>query len=394
MTTPKASKRKTPSLQMELAGTDGEKGHKEKLQLYARAKSHAQAVADFILTKDFTLHKEAEALTACSSWLVFRHYFTSDRFRLIGGCTCKKHLLCAMCALRRAAKTVRAYEAKIRQVMQEQAGAGLVPVLVTLTVKNGADLDERTNHLERAFKTMVSNRRYAKAGGRHKTVFRLLAGAAGAFEFKRGCNSGLWHPHIHLWALVPGDVDLFLMMWDLSDEWRRITRDSQNVDIRPIDCGTDESFMKSICEVFRYALKFGEMEIEDQVHAYKVLRGRRLVRDFGLLHGVQVPDDLHDTIESELALEPYVDMLYEHIGGKVGYTLRSVCDTGDLYTAEKPGRMPEARRVARRVAGRLPLQVLNPDSTDDHRQVVDQGYMDKWVDSTAVETYQPTEAPF
>lgn len=387
--------RKTPSLRAELAGTDGEKGHKEKLRLYSSAKTHAQAVAAYIVDHDFTLHKEAEALAACSSWLVFHHYFTSDRFRLIGGCTCKKHLLCAMCALRRAAKTVRAYEAKIRQVMQEQAGAGLVPVLVTLTVKNGSDLDERTNHLERAFKTMVSNRRYAKAGGRHKTVFRLLAGAAGAFEFKRGRNSGLWHPHIHLWALVPGDVDLVEMMWDLSDEWRRITGDSQNVDVRPIDCTTDESFMKSICEVFRYALKFGEMEIQDQVHAYKILRGRRLVRDFGLLHGVQVPDDLHDTIESELALEPYIDLMYEHLGAKIGYSLKATCDTGDLYTQTgKPTRPSEATRAARSMSGRLPLMVLNPDSTDRQRLTVDQDYMDAWVEETTVESHQPSEAPF
>lgn len=387
--------RKTPSLQMELAGTDGEKGHKEKLKLYAKAKDHAKAVASYIITKDFTLHKEAEALQACASWIIFRHYFTSDRYRMIGGCTCKKHLLCAMCALRRAAKTVRAYEAKIRQVMEEQTGAGLVPVLVTLTIKNGSDLEERTNHLERAFKTMVKNRMRAKSGGRHKTVFRLLAGAAGAFEFKRGRNSGLWHPHIHLWALVPDDVDLLQMMWDLSDEWRRITGDSQNVDITPIDCGTDESFLKSICEVFRYALKFGEMEIKDQVHAYKVLKGRRLVRDFGLLHGVQVPDDLHDTIESELALEPYIDLMYEHVGGKVGYALRTVCDTGDMYTGAVKPKTTAGSKAASRLSSRLLVSIPDPDTTGPRMLTLDQNYMNQWVDENPVKnTFTPEEVPF
>lgn len=387
--------RKTPSLQMELAGTDGEKGHKEKLRKYAGAKSHSLSVAAHILQHEPLLYKEAEALQACASWLVFRHYFTVGRYRLIGGCSCKKHLLCAMCALRRAAKTVRAYEAKIRQVMSEQAGAELVPVLITLTVKNGVDLEERTNHLEKSFKTMVSNRRYAKAGGRHKTVFRLIAGAAGAFEFKRGSRSKLWHPHIHLWALIPEGSDLLEMEWNLSDEWRRITKDSHNVDVTPIDCSTDESFLKSICEVFRYALKFGEMEIKDQVHAYKVLKGRRLVRDFGLLHGVQVPDELHDTIEADLALEPYIDLMYQHVGGKVGYALNAVCDTGDMYTGAVKPKTTAGSKAASRLSSRLFVSIPDPDSTGPRKLTLDQNYMNQWVDENpAKNTFTPEEVPF
>jgi len=387
----KTGKRKTPELHSEvLAGSDAEQGHKEKLRKYSGAKAHSVSVAEYIISNEPLLFKEAELLQACSSWLVFRHYFTVGKYRLIGGCTCKKHLLCAMCALRRAAKAVMAYEAKIRQVLADQGG--LMPVLVTLTVKNGEDLDERTTHLETAYSKMVRKRSLARNGNRHKTVFTLVAGAAGAFEFKRGSRSGLWHPHIHMWALIPEGSDLLEMEWNLSDEWRQITKDSHNVDVTEIDCSTDESFIKSICEVFRYALKFGEMEIADQVHAYKVLKGRRLVRDFGLLHGVKVSDELHDSIEEDLALQPYIDLMYEFAGKREGFALRKVCDTGETY-APRPGGMNKAQKTARKLSKRLNLSVLDPNTTAERYQDVDQNYVNQWVKSNGLEPVK-LEAPF
>jgi hypothetical protein len=228
----------------------------------------------------------------------------------------------------------------------------------------------------------------------------MVEGAAGAFEFKRGSGSKLWHPHIHLWALVSPGSDLLEMQWNLSDEWRRITGDSHNVDVTAIDCSTDESFVKSICEVFRYALKFGEMEVSDQVHAYKVLKGR-LVRDFGLLHGVQVPDDMHDAIEDDLQLQPYLDLMYEFIGGKVGYALKSVCDTEDMYTGAVKPKTSGGCKASARLSSRLFLTVpdpncIGPDPKFENRKVsVDQAYMTQWVqDNPAENTYHPEEVPF
>ena len=388
----KAKKRNAPELHSEvLAGSDAEQGHKEKLQRYAGAKKHSAAVASYIITNEPTLFKEAEAIEACASWLVFRFYYLAGNYRMIGGCTCKKHLLCAMCALRRSAKTVMAYEAKIKEVMKTRVG--LIPVLVTLTVKNGADLGERTAHLESAFKRMINNRRFAKAGGRHKTVFRLIEGAAGAFEFKRGSGSGLWHPHIHLWALIPEGTNLPGMEWDLSLEWRQLTGDSQNVDVTPVDASTDESFLKSICEVFRYALKFGEMEIVDQVHAYKVLRGKRLVRDFGVLHGVQVSDELHDSIEAEMAMQPYIDLLYKYTD-KSGYQLDLVTDTGDQYTGPGRPKTTEGEKAATRLSSRLHTWIPDRDSTGPKKIFLTPKYMDAWVEENPAVVPALEEVPF
>lgn len=362
-----ARKRRAPSLRSELAGTDGERGHKEKLRLYGQAKAHQEAVRLWIIDHDPGLAKEAERMAECSSWLVFRHFFQVDKYRLIGGCTCRQHLLCAMCALRRSAKMVRAYEAKIRAVLADNPG--LVPVLVTLTVRNGEDLAERFRHLEDKYKRMIRNRQRCRAvGARHKTVFARLLGGVAAFEVKRGSGSGLWHPHLHMWALVPAGTDLLQFRRELSAEWQRLTLDSCNVDVRPIDASTDETFLGSICEVLRYALKFGEMTIPDQVTAYRVLKGWRLVRDFGLLHGVTVSDDLTDSIEEALELEPYLDLIYRY-AGRALYTLDHVGDLGDAFT-RRDGRPKRSR--SRSVDSQLPVAYAGD-------RPVDQDYMDEWV---------------
>lgn len=369
-------KRKAPDLYSEvLAGTDAEQEHKERLKKYSGAKKHSNEVADYIVPHEPTLFKEAEALRACSTWLIFRFFYTAGQYKMIGGCTCKKHLLCAMCALRRSAKTVREYEGKIRQVMEEKTE--LIPVLLTLTIKNGPDLEERTNHLDSAVTRMISNRRFAKAGGRHKTSFRIIDGGAGAFEFKRGKNSGLWHPHLHMIALIPSETDLLEFEWNISEEWRKLTKDSFNVDVTPIDVSSEESRFKAICEVFRYALKFGEMEIPDQVYAYKILRGRRLVRAFGSLRGVVVPDDLHDSIEDELKLKPYIDLVYEYSKGK-GYFLKEVTDTGDQFTESARPASTEGEKNASKLQRKMFLSVKDLDKPWRKRSL-DQKYMDQWV---------------
>ena len=385
--------RKTPDLLSELlAGSETEEGFKEKLRGCSKAKARTNAVADHMVIHEPLLFKESELLHACSTWLVFRHFYTAGKYRLIGGCTCKKHLICAMCAWRRSAKTVMAYSAKIKMVMNENPN--LIPVLITMTVKNGPSLAERFAHNETCYSKMVKSRSRAANGGRHTTVFRQIHGAAGAFEFKRGKNSGLWHPHLHMIALVDQGTDLLAMSWDTSQEWRELTEDSSIIDIRPIDMSNEKSRMGAICEVFRYALKFGEMSIEDQVHAYKVLKSKKLLRNFGSLR-CQVPDELHDTVEDELKLQPYIDLVYEY-SKKKGFFLSDVTDTEDSLTHAlvRPKRS-EGQKMAPRLSSKLFVSIPDPDSPRKKKISLDFDYVKKWVqENPAQDTFKPEEVPF
>jgi len=394
----KRQKKKTPDLLSEvLAGSETEEGFREKIKGCSNAKTRTLLVHDYIVNHEPSLFKDAEVLRACSNWLVFRHFYTVQKYRLIGGCTCKKHLVCAMCAWRRSAKSVMLNSSKIAQVMQSEPD--LIPILITLTIKNGPDLDERFTHLDGAISRMIRNRSLSKNGNRHKTVFRLVHGAAGAFEFKRGKGSGLWHPHMHMIALVDQKADLLEMEWNMSEEWRKLTKDSFNVDVRPIDMSSEKSRMGAICEVFRYALKFGEMEIVDQVHAYKVLKTRRLVRSFGSLYGVPEPTDTNDTIEDNLKLLPYIDLVFEYSNQK-GYFLTDVTDTEDRLTGGSMRlKSTEGSKTARRISSEIFITVKDPNETErkkiNRKRSIDLNYMKQWVASADIEeTYKPTEVPF
>ena len=68
----------------------------------------------------------------------------------------------------------------------------------------------------------------------------------------------------------------------LSREWEALTGDSFIVDVRPM-YGEIDGFL----ETFKYALKFSDLELSDNLHAYKTLKGKRLINSFGALRGVE-----------------------------------------------------------------------------------------------------------
>lgn len=338
--------------------TNGEKEHLERLGRYAQAKQHQVNVADYILQHEPKMTRELSVLEECSKTLIFRHWHTVGVYRLIGGCTCKKHLLCAMCALRRSAKMVMQIHQKIKTVLAENPD--LVPVLLTLTVKNEDDLAERYIHITGAKKKLLHARRNAKTGGsnrtKNKSVMRYIHGSVGSYEFKRGQGGHGWHPHSHEIALLsPGleytkvtvkgkEVESPLeFQAELSREWLKLTSDSFVVDVRKLQADNDEELIKGICEASKYALKMNSMEVEDQIAAYKILKGRRLTFSYGSLWGIKVPDDMADTIEDELKLLPYVDLVYGFYKGEYRHT--STSDFGDLFAPTKQKEEVHRRQV-------------------------------------------------
>ena len=65
-------------------------------------------------------------------------------------------------------------------------------------------------------------------------------------------------------------------------------------------------------EVFKYAVKFSDLSLEDNWQAARILKGKRLLNSFGLFRGVQVPESLLDEPLDGL---PYFDRFYRFFGG-------------------------------------------------------------------------------
>lgn len=314
-----SEKKETPDFACSLAGdtksgADDAAAFAGRLERYAEAKNRSLVMADYIKA-DIPVNEQSarvlQALETCGSYLVFRDYYTVGKIRLSGMCSCKKHLICPLCAIRRGAKSVRAYLEKLRVIQAEHPG--LKAYLVTLTVANGPDLAERFAHLVNSLKRYHQKRRDGLKGQRLVEVCKAL-GAVWSFEVKKGKNSGLWHPHTHAVWLCEEEPRLN----QLRDEWREVTGDSYIVDIRPFHNQNDVA--SGFLEVFKYAVKFSSMEPADTWHVFQTLKGTRLVASFGYFFGVKVPETMtDDDLPEDL---PYIELFYRYIRG-AGYSLTS-----------------------------------------------------------------------
>jgi hypothetical protein len=255
--------------------------------------------------------KLAYKLRRCGEYLLFRHYQTVDQVKLHAADFCKKHLLCPLCAIRRGAKMVKAYMDRLEVIGQYHPA--VKAYLVTLTVKDGEDLGERFAHLRGAVKRLQQQRRnFGKVRGAPHVEAAKSIGGVGSYEFKRGKGSGLWHPHVHMVWLCYEEPDA----GKLSAEWLAITGDSFIVDVRPfVD---QQDVLGGFLEVFKYAVKFSDLPLEDNWQGFLELSAKRLIFSFGEFWGVQVPESLSDEPLDDL---PFVNLLFRYLDG--GYSWQS-----------------------------------------------------------------------
>jgi len=297
-------------------GVQGIEALPKRVQRYDKAKAGALDIAKYM--RDETGHQGmADKVHACGDYLLFRHYFTVDTVRLHAAQFCKKHLLCPLCAIRRGAKALAAYLARWEVIQAEKTA--LRPFLITLTVKDGDDLGERFKHLHKSQRELWMRKHRGRG-----SCLDGVAGAVWSYEVKRGSGSGDWHPHLHMIALAEVQPD----RQELAKEWHQITGDSFIVDVRPI---SQEDPVSGFIEVFKYAVKFSDQEPADTVHAWQILKGKRLLASSGCFRGVDVPEELTDDC-SDLEGLPFMDMLYRQT--REGYSLSQIA----------PGQQPVAVR--------------------------------------------------
>ena len=86
-------------------------------------------------------------------------------------------------------------------------------------------------------------------------------------------------------------------------------------DIRKVKKEKGLGYSKAAAEVCKYALKFGDLSVQDTWQAFNVLKGKRLTGSFGLLWGVKIPENLADEMPDDQDL-PYLEMLYKFVYGK------------------------------------------------------------------------------
>ncbi len=269
--------------------------------------------------------KLASQVAGCGSWLHLREWELSGESRLRNANFCKRFLICPCCAARRCMKLVQAYAAKVEAVQDERPE--LIPAMITLTVKNGADLAERLRHIKDSWRRMMETKRKgASESGRHGLIeWNKVVGSIRAIEVKRGKGSAAWHPHIHVYVLLSEYVSPF----HLSAEWERFTGDSSIVHVRKCDNG----IVSGLLEVLKYVSKPCDLVPADLHHLYQTARGSRFVDPQGIMRGV--PEPCIDSDDDDGLHGPYRDYILLWHG--FGYRMEAVGHRLEILKPEDSG---------------------------------------------------------
>jgi len=190
------------------------------------------------------------------------------------------------------------YGEKVAELVRNNPSLRLFYVVVT--VKNDENLLRAYEHLTNAQRMLTQRRRdaqkYFNTGNKKyisatNSVFAQVEAGAYSIEVKKGKNSGEWHPHTNFVLLSEKAIDRA----ELQKEWQSLTNDSFIVYCKEITQG--EATKDALVEIFKYAMKFSEMEEADTVFAWETLRGRRLTGSFGAFRGLDIDDDEADKYE-------------------------------------------------------------------------------------------------
>lgn len=251
-------------------------------------------------------------IAQCANHLTFHNYYTADQIRLASCISCDIHLLCSFCAARRGSKYVQRYVDRLGVIIKAQPT--LKPVMLTLTTVNGSDLHERFTHFMASLKKLLMKRRDAARGKSYTELEKAVGGVYSVEVTNKGKG---WHVHLHAVLLLDAWID----REDLSREWMAITKDGSKVlDVRRIGKAAEvldqhgeisPKLVEAFAEVFKYALKFSDLDHSDRLHAWDIMRGKRLVGSWGAFRGVVVPPGAEDDLMDDL---PYMRLLYRFTG--------------------------------------------------------------------------------
>ncbi|MDQ7091973.1 MAG: protein rep [Methylococcales bacterium] len=275
------------------------------------------------------VEKIYDRMERCASWLTFRHYYDHNKNRLTSANFCGKHLLCQPCAIRRGAQKLKAYHGKIEHVLKENPK--LKAYLLTFTVKNGDNLMERFEHLQKSIQLLFQRRKkYLKSPGQRMfTEFSKVKGSVFSYETPKSKDGETWHPHCHMLVLCENPPEMGFVDVEtgkgtgLRSEWFGITGDSFMLDIRRNE---GQDLIGMCMEVMKYAVKFSCQEPEDTWKCFQVLNHRRLFGSMGNMWGVKVPISMLD----EKLDGPYVEYMFRYLSGG-HYTQISKVDMSEHY---------------------------------------------------------------
>lgn len=287
---------------------------------------------------------------------------------------CKCSAVCPVCSGRLQGRRHSIYKDPIRDAVKRFPHR----YMVTFTVKDGAVLGERLDHLRAAFRAWYRKGQRRKGGARSCGECGKVEAALAGVELKKTV-AGLWHVHIH--ALVFASERLDYQVYDpvrlralrrsrgrdasadelrecvaswgvldgqqvpvskLTAEWLAVSGDSCNVDCRPLRGGWHE-IQGAALEVLKYSSKLAAVGADgravgpgvDMIDLVAGTYGRRLFAALRGFRGLCKRDQEYD------------------LPGVADYSIVWDYSAGNYTAARGSGFLPLPVREAASMAGKL-----------------------------------------
>jgi len=288
----------------------------------------------------------------CGSWLYFRNYEEIDKNTLKKANFCNKDKICPACASRRANKQV---EKVLGQLSSNPSLMDGYWYYIVLPVRHTADesLSVVFERLQKGLKGINQAIRDVARGRGTENYFAQFDGIMYSIEETKTENG--WNVHANLLCRSEKPLKGLIkkpkskkgkreVFWhpDAVETWQHLTN-SINVSISPIDVSDQKELFENLHEVFKYSLKFQDLNPDDMLTAYRSLFGRRLLGSMGTLRGLKTDVKLNgDDVENQIFIETMVTChgsriaytIDYHIRGKVyknGYSIYEALPYDDEY---------------------------------------------------------------
>lgn len=252
------------------------------------------------------LKRRSDRMQRCGSYLTFGDVVdpeTGEVARKLKAAEFCRDRLCPMCAWRKSLVMFQQAMAMMGHI--DAARPGLVPVFLTLTVRNvpGAELSGTVTGLLRGWSRMFTTRH-------RRRPWAVSEGWMRSLEITYNKRTGEWHPHIHAIVLMPKgyfrDPSAYMdhAAWVAEWRWAMGLDYDPVVDVRAV-YGPRE---KAVAEVAKYAVKPGDIVDPDDPDGTdervallaRVMRNRRLVAYGGVMKDARRALSQVDAEEADL----------------------------------------------------------------------------------------------
>lgn len=303
---------------------------RKRIEKFGKAKEHSRLCARWGIENLEKTFAKPSLQEGCGKWVNFRRATSGpdQAWKLRAGRFCQQTHTCQVCAILRGGRTLGAVVPKVLAALESRPAVR--PYLITLTVPNGDDLRATLDRLLKSLGRMMWQFRDAQRRKTGSKAMRPVVGGVGQVEIKRGAG-GQWHPHYHgLWLVdrsiaadqcKPLDYSAMYAAWCQAVEAPHANWNAQPLRSekkRHLGAGAEayrEALIGDLLEVIKYTVKF---ESDGNYGDYWTIAGqvrrKQLLRAFGILRGIEVPEELIDEQLNWEELE-FIDRFYRYAGG-------------------------------------------------------------------------------